>query len=306
MEHNHVDAIVATAGAIEEDIIKVLATTYRSTFNANDEALREKHINRIGNLLVPNDNYCTFEDWVQPVFAGMLGEQEDSQKATFQHHLDRMAWLGANPNTRLPPDLAEDFHPFFWSPSAMIARFGKVLNDGSVTLDSGRTEKHLITTDPRESIVFQAWLHDIPIYCPAITDGSIGDMVYQFNIRMHNRLDALTSGLVIDIAHDVEELNMMTRRAAMQDAKLGAIILGGGLVKHHIMNACLQGGGADAAVYINTAVEYDGSDSGARPSEAVSWGKIKAGAKSVKVYAEATVVFPLIVAATWAKKQVAP
>ena len=305
MENNHVDAIVATAGAIEEDIIKVLATTYRSTFDANDEALREKHINRIGNLLVPNDNYCTFEDWVSSVFAGMLDEQEVSQKAIFQHHFDRIAWLSANPNTRLPPDLAEDFHPFHWSPSAMIARFGKVLNDRSVTLDGGRIEKHTVNADPHESIVYQAWLHNIPIYCPAITDGSIGDMVYQFNIRMHNRVGALTSGLVIDIASDVEELNMMTRRAAMQDAKLGAIILGGGLVKHHIMNACLQGGGADAAVYINTAVEYDGSDSGARPSEAVSWGKIKAGAKSVKVYAEATVVFPLIVAATWAKKQVA-
>jgi deoxyhypusine synthase len=29
--------------------------------------------------------------------------------------------------------------------------------------------------------------------------------------------------------------------------------------------------------------QYDGSDSGARPDEAVSWGKIRAGAESVKV-----------------------
>jgi deoxyhypusine synthase len=48
-------------------------------------------------------------------------------------------------------------------------------------------------------------------------------------------------------------------------------------------------------------VEFDGSDAGARPDEAVSWGKIKANGDSVKVYAEATVVFPLIVAATFAQ-----
>jgi deoxyhypusine synthase len=73
--------------------------------------------------------------------------------------------------------------------------------------------------------------------------------------------------------------------------------------------------GADYAVYINTGQEvsasrvnvdlgsyqYDGSDSGARPDEAISWGKIRAGAKSVKVYADATLVFPLIVAGTFGK-----
>ncbi len=81
------------------------------------------------------------------------------------------------------------------------------------------------------------------------------------------------------------------------------IILGGGLVKHHIANACLHRDGAESAVYINTAQEFDGSDAGARPDEAVSWGKIKTGADSVKVYAEATMVFPVIVAATFVKKR---
>ena len=83
------------------------------------------------------------------------------------------------------------------------------------------------------------------------------------------------------------------------------IVLGGGLVKHHIANACLWRNGADYAVFINTAQEFDGSDAGARPDEAVSWGKIKSGeegvAETVKVYAEATVVFPLIVAGSFAR-----
>jgi deoxyhypusine synthase len=50
------------------------------------------------------------------------------------------------------------------------------------------------------------------------------------------------------------------------------IILGGGVVKHHICNANLMRNGADFAVFINTAHEFDGSDSGASPDEAKSWG----------------------------------
>ena len=60
--------------------------------------------------------------------------------------------------------------------------------------------------------------------------------------------------------------------------------------------------GADFAVFINTGSEFDGSDSGARPDEAVSWGKIKASATAVKVYADATLVFPLLVAQSFARE----
>merc|ERR1739848_310873 len=79
----------------------------------------------------------------------------------------------------------------------------------------------------------------------------------------------------------------------------GMIILGGGLVKHHICNANLMRNGADFSVFVNTGQEFDGSDSGARPDEAVSWGKIRLEAEPVKVYADATVVFPLLVASAF-------
>lgn len=107
---------------------------------------------------------------------------------------------------------------------------------------------------------------------------------------------------------------------AVKAKRAGMIILGGGVVKHHIANACLMRNGAESAVYINTGQEFDGSDAGARPDEAVSWGKIKSDAENVKVcryrfppacscalltfyqvYAEATIAFPLIVAASFAK-----
>jgi deoxyhypusine synthase len=81
------------------------------------------------------------------------------------------------------------------------------------------------------------------------------------------------------------------------------IILGGGVVKHHICNANLMRNGADYSVYINTGSEYDGSDAGARPDEAVSWGKIKLDAKPVKIWAEATLVFPIIVGETFVRNK---
>jgi hypothetical protein len=48
--------------------------------------------------------------------------------------------------------------------------------------------------------------------------------------------------------------------------------------------------------------EFDGSDSGASPDEAVSWGKIKMDARPVKVSADASLVFPLIVSQTFYKE----
>lgn len=140
-------------------------------------------------------------------------------------------------------------------------------------------------------MLYWAARNDIPVFCPALTDGSLGDMLYFHTYR------AAPRRLRVDIVDDVRRINTLAVRAK----RAGMIILGGGLVKHHIANACLMRNGAESAVYINTAQEFDGSDAGARPDEAVSWGKIKADADSVKVYADATVVFPLIVASTFAR-----
>jgi len=105
-------------------------------------------------------------------------------------------------------------------------------------------------------------------------------------------------GLIIDIAQDIRMLN----DTAIDAKKSGMLILGGGVVKHHICNANLFRNGADYCVFINTGQEFDGSDSGAKPEEALSWGKIKLSAKPVKLYADASLVFPLIVAQTFAKE----
>jgi len=133
-----------------------------------------------------------------------------------------------------------------------------------------------------KSIYYQAWKNKIPVYCPCITDGALGDNIYFFKFK-HPDFN-------IDITDDLKWFNNTT----IGKKKTGVIILGAGIIKHAILNANMLRNGADYAVYINTQQEYDGSDSGAAPEEAVSWGKIKG--KYVKVFADATLVFPLIVA----------
>ena len=259
VQHNHVSAIVTTAGGVEEDLIKCLAPTYMCPqgFSADGATLREKGMNRIGNMIVPNSNYQKFEEWVVPILNAMFEEQEATR--------DRPSELEGTPSG-----------PVVWSPSSVIRRLGMEINDES-------------------SICYWAYKNNIPIFSPALTDGSFGDMLSFHTFKTSPRY------LDISITRDIRRINDISSKAA----RAGMIILGGGLVKHHIANACLWRNGADYAVYINTAQEFDGSDAGARPDEAVSWGKIKSGeegeAETVKVYAEATVVFPMIVAGTFAK-----
>ncbi|XP_069005371.1 deoxyhypusine synthase isoform X2 [Embiotoca jacksoni] len=236
-EHGMVDVIVTTAGGIEEDLIKCLGHTYLGDFNLLGKELRQRGINRIGNLLVPNDNYCKFEDWLMPILDQMLLEQNTE-------------------GTR-------------WTPSKMIHRLGKEINN-------------------TDSVCYWAYKNNIPVFSPALTDGSLGDMIYFHSYKK--------PGLVLDIVEDIRRMNSQ----AVFAKRTGMIILGGGLVKHHIANANLMRNGADYVVYVNTGQEFDGSDSGARPDEAVSWGKIRMDAKPVKVYADASLVFPLMVAETFA------
>ncbi|KAI0824759.1 Deoxyhypusine synthase [Trametes gibbosa] len=240
VKHKHVNAIVTTAGGIEEDFIKCLGKTYLADFNLDGADLRRRGMNRIGNLIVPNDNYCKFEDWLTPILDAMLAEQKETGQV--------------------------------WTPSSFIRRLGKEI-------------------DNEESVYYWAYKNNIPVFCPALTDGSIGDMIYFHSFK--------NPGLVIDIVQDIRNINELSRKSR----KAGMIILGGGVCKHQIANAMLIRNGADYSVYINTGQEFDGSDSGARPDEAVSWGKIRAGSESVKVFSDATLAFPLLVAATFAQPE---
>lgn len=240
VKHKLVDAIVSSAGGIEEDLIKCLGDTGVGSFSLQGAQLRKRGLNRIGNLLIPNGNYCKFEDWINPI----LDYAVETQKS----------------------------ENIIYSPSSLIKLFGERM-------------------DNEQSICYWAAKNDIPIFCPALTDGSIGDMIFFHSYK--------NGGLIVDLVQDIRKINRM----AMNASASGMIILGGGVVKHHIANANLMRNGADFSVYVNTGQEFDGSDAGASPDEAVSWGKIKPNAKKTKVSADATLVFPLLVAQTFAKRQ---
>jgi len=188
---------------------------------------------------------------------------DEQDEAAIEWSRDFLQWK-ENSNGRSPPT------KFVWTPSKMIERLGLEMNHD-------------------DSVLTWAARNKIPLLCPALTDGSIGDMLYFHSYKR--------SGFVLDINEDIRRINDL----AVQSHATGMIVLGGGLVKHHTCNANLMRNGADFAVFVNTGQEFDGSDSGASPDEAISWGKIRLDSKPVKVCADATIAFPLIVSQTFAK-----
>ncbi|XP_030842369.1 deoxyhypusine synthase [Strongylocentrotus purpuratus] len=241
-KNNLVDCIVTTAGGIEEDFMKCYGDFYVGDFRADGADMFKMRVNRAGNIFVPESHYYHFTDFMQPILEDMMDEQNK--------------------------------HGMNWTPSKMIARMGREINDES-------------------SVYYWAYKNNIPVFSPAITDGGIGDEILYLHQRNKN------NNLRIDIAEDSNRIIEL----AQSSINTGMITVGAGIGKHHICqaNAHRSPEGADYAVYLNTAQEFDGSDSGAMPEEAVSWGKIKGTAKPVKVFGEASIIFPLLVAETFAK-----
>jgi len=237
-EHKKVDVLVTTAGGVEEDIIKCMGNFVLGDFRLDGKELRERGINRIGNILAPNSRYVEFEKFCQNVLSELYEEQKK----------------------------------------------GKIISGLDLIWKLGERIKN------KESIYYWAWKNKIKVYCPALMDGALGDNVYFFQFKHPDFL--------IDIVKDISWFNNTT----LGLKKSGALILGSGIVKHSILNANMLRSGLDYSIYINTADEYDGSDSGAMPDEAVSWGKIKGSAESVKVFGDATILFPILVAESFACK----
>ena len=169
VQHKMVDCIVTTAGGIEEDIIKCFQPTYMGDFKLSGKELRKKGINRIGNLLVPNKNYCDFEDWVSP----LIRQMHDEQDVAAVEWAREVAARDPNDTEPLPPK-------FTWTPSKFIRRLGKEINHP-------------------ESVLYWAAVNEIPVFCPALTDGSVGDMIFFHSYKR--------PGFVLDIAEDIRRIN---------------------------------------------------------------------------------------------------
>jgi len=136
-----------------------------------------------------------------------------------------------------------------------------------------------------ESIYYWCHKNSIPVFSPALTDGGIGDALMLYG-RQYGK------GFIVDVNQDIEHIFELSNNAA----RTGAVILGAGIPKHHIFNSNYERGGLFYTVLINIGIEHDASDSGAMVSEGISWLKLDNLGHHVKVFSEASIVFPILVA----------
>lgn len=150
-----------------------------------------------------------------------------------------------------------------WNVSDMLDGIGKRLSD-------------------EDSILYQASENDVPVFCPAITDGSFGFHLYLFQQKHED--------FIVDVVDDFSNLLF----TVTPDDKKGVIALGGGVSKHHAILTGVLSGGMDYAVYLTTSSRESGSMSGATTDEAKSWGKVKDSTDIVTVKGDVTITFPII------------
>ena len=233
-----VDVIVTTCGTLDHDIARTLADYYQGSFAMDDAKLRRAGFHRLGNILVPLQDY------------GPLIEKR------MQPLLTRLYRSGAKSVTT----------------ERLSAEIGRDLGSPN-------------------SLLFWAQKKGVPVFVPGITDGAVGSQLWLF-AESHRDFHP-------DLMGDERRLSDITA-----DAKeTGALVLGGGISKHHTIWWNLFRGGLDWACYVTTANEYDGSLSGAQVREAVSWGKVKEKAKQASLYAEVTTVLPLLVSYVLEKRK---
>lgn len=224
-----VDIIITTCGTLDHDVARCWKSYYRGSFVMNDSKLHDKGVNRLGNVLVPNDSY------------GVIIEQKIQK-------------------------LLEDLY-----------------KEGNHEITGSQFTREIgLRCCNESSILYWAAKNDIPVYVPGIVDGAVGYQLWMFSQDHDLKLNLLKdSGILNDCCFTAK--------------KTGALIVGGGISKHHTIWWNQFKDGLDYVVYISTAEEWDGSLSGARPREAVSWGKIAERAPRIMVEGDASVVLPIMV-----------
>ncbi|MEM1873176.1 MAG: deoxyhypusine synthase [Acidilobaceae archaeon] len=135
----------------------------------------------------------------------------------------------------------------------------------------------------RNSILRSSYEAGAEVFVPGWPDGAFGTALF---VEWSRRRGDFS----INYFRDMERL----AEIFFNKGRTCALILGGGISKHHAIWWAQFREGLDYTVYVTTAVEHDGSLSGARPREAVSWGKVKEAGEKAIVYGDATVILPLL------------
>jgi deoxyhypusine synthase len=152
---------------------------------------------------------------------------------------------------------------------------------------------HLWQTTGRDGILTAAYRANVPIFCPAIADSSIGMGLSQARHKKPG------TGCIDVIGDIIESANMVIRRP-----RTASVVLGGGTPKNFINQASVQAefysdevGGHRYALQIVTDVPHFGGASGSSLEEAQSWGKLSTDSAKVSVQVDATIALPLLVSA---------
>jgi deoxyhypusine synthase len=137
------------------------------------------------------------------------------------------------------------------------------------------------------SILYWAHKNKIPVIVPGLVDGAVGSQIWLF-YQQHK-------DFVLNLLKDQSRISDLVFDAK----KTGALMLGGGISKHHTLWWNQFRDGLDYAVYVTTANEWDGSLSGAEVREAISWNKVNVNAKQVTVHGEITTLLPFFYASLY-------
>ncbi|KAL7717774.1 Deoxyhypusine synthase [Entamoeba marina] len=125
VKYKYIDAMVVTAGGIEEDFIKVMHPTLLGDFYNRGTDLYPNGFNRIGNLIIPNSNYCEFENWMTPVLTACLEEQ--NTKGTH--------WTPSKLIHRLGLEINSEDSIYYWAAKNNIPVYSPAVTDGFVLDD---------------------------------------------------------------------------------------------------------------------------------------------------------------------------
>jgi len=154
--------------------------------------------------------------------------------------------------------------------------------------------------DDGDSILGAACREDIPIYCPAISDSSIGIGLATSYRRQRDAGVGMDEIFVLDTIRDNYEMAQIMNGSP----STGAVYLGGGVPKNYINDAVVMAdmifGGQDGheyAIQVTMDRAEWGGLSGSTLGEAKSWGKIDAEATHQMVHVEISVALPIIASA---------
>jgi deoxyhypusine synthase len=173
--------------------------------------------------------------------------------------------------------IAEELEPRPHSSREFIRAMGEYL------------ERNGCKTD--DSIVYEAFKADVPIFVPALSDCSAG-----FGLVAHQHARGDGPKVSIDSAKDFYELTQLK----IANPTTGLFMVGGGVPKNFAQDIVVAADilGKDApmhkyAVQVTVADVRDGALSGSTLKEASSWGKVDLAYEQM-VFSEATLAVPLI------------